>query len=288
MPEKINQNPKMKIVLFNLVIFFIFCQLGTNQCSAARDKIGVVVSILPQVEFVEQVGGEKVKITLMIPPGANPHTYEPTPAQLKRVSEAKVYFKVGSGIEFELVWMDKITSCNEKILVVDCSREIKLIDNDPHIWLSPKNARKMVENICQGLIQVDPENKDYYLTRKQIYIQKLIELDREISGRLTGKKKRKFIAYHPAWAYFAREYGLQQIPVKKEGKQPTLKTIMWVINQARSEKVRVIFVSPQFDVEGAKLIANEIKGEILMADPLAKDYIQNMRKITEVLGKYLN
>lgn len=279
----------MKIALFSLAIFLIFGLTGINQYPAAKDdKIGVAVSILPQVEFVEQVGGEKVKITLMIPPGANPHIYEPTPAQLKRVSEAKIYFKVGSGIEFELVWMNKIVACNRKMLVVDCSRGISLIDNDPHIWLSPKNAVKMVENIYQGLIQVDPDNKDYYLTRKQIYIQRLIELDQKISEKLARKKKRKFIAYHPAWIYFAREYGLEQIPIEKEGKQPTLKEILKVINRAKVDKIGLIFVSPQFDPKGAKLIAKEIKGEIVVADPLAKDYIQNMNKIAEILEKYLN
>ena len=143
---------------------------GTYSCTTQqteeetdKQKIGIVVSILPQAEFVEKVGGDKVKVVVMIPPGASPHTYEPTPGQLKEVSKSKIYAKVGSGIEFELVWMDKIIGINKEMMVVDCSKGVDLIKGDPHIWLSPKNAKIMVENIYEGLVKIDFKNQEYFV-----------------------------------------------------------------------------------------------------------------------------
>ena len=130
--------------------------------NADNGKIGVIVSVGPEVEFVKAVGGDKVDVTLMVPPGADPHTYEPLPNQLNHVSNAKIYFMVGTPIEFELNYMDKMRDMNHNMLVVNSSEGIVLIPNtaehennsDPHVWVSPKNAKIMVENIYQGLVKI--------------------------------------------------------------------------------------------------------------------------------------
>jgi len=261
-------------------------------------KIGVVVTIPPQAEFVERVGGDKVHVTVMVPLGASPHTYEPTPSQLREVSKAKMYAKVGSGVEFELVWMDKIISVNKEMLVVDCSKGIELIKGgheheeehehhgaDPHIWLSPRNAKVMVENIYQGLIQIDPANQEYYAKNKEKYLQELDELDNEITNALSGKENRKIMVYHPAWAYFARDYGLEQIPIEKEGKEPTPQGVANLIKQARENNITVIFASPQFSTKTAEVIANEIGGEVVLINPLERNYLENMRKVAKAFAK---
>ena len=274
-----------------LCAFYLASCLSTPQ---AEDEgtLTVIVSILPQAEFVERVGGEYVRVTVMVPSGASPHTYEPTPRQLKDVSKAALYVTVGSGLEFELSWSEKIISMNEAMLVVDCSRGIELIPADehgtahgshperydPHIWLSVKNAQIMVENIFQGLIQVDPSHREYYARNKDAYIEELEVLDSKILQVFSGKD-RKILVYHPSWAYFCRDYGLQQIPIEEEGKEPTPQGIAQIIAYARENSITVIFASPQFNTESASVIAAEIGGTVVFIDPLDRHYIENMWKI---------
>jgi zinc transport system substrate-binding protein len=278
-----------KIIWFSVLLLpLITCCLDEEQ--QELDRIGVVVTILPQAEFVEKIGGEKVQVAVMVPPGASPHTYEPTPSQLQAVSTAKVYAKVGSGVEFELAWMDKIIDANRNILVVDCSQGIELIHMggneegkgyDPHIWLSPKNAEIMVETIYKGLIQVDPSNQEYYEQNKNAYRKELETLDETISQALSEISTKKIMVLHPAWGYFCREYGLEQIPIEAEGKEPTPQGIIYLIEQAREYNIRIIFASPQFSTESADVIAREIGGTVVLLDPLAKSYVSTMLKAAE-------
>jgi len=248
----------------------------------------IVVTIPPQAEFVKRVGGEKVAVITMVPQWANPHTYEPTPAQLMNVSKAKMYVKMGSGIEFEIAWMDKIKSINENMLIVDCSNGIELLKEsgkaDPHIWLSPKNAKIIVENICEGLVQIDPANSTYYEQNKEAYLRELDALDKEISQILSKTSAHKFIVYHPAWSYFARDYGLEQISVEEGGKEPTPERIASIIEEAKRNNITKIFASPQFK-DKAEVIAKEIGGKVVEINPLAENYIENMRKFAEELAE---
>jgi len=245
----------------------------------ASNKIKVVVTILPQAEFVEKVGGERVQVMVMVPPGASPHTYEPTPRQLIEVSKAEIYFQAGSGVDFELSFMNRIIEVNSNMMVVNCSEGIKIIDKDPHVWLSPMNVKIMVKNIYDALAQIDPENKDYYQKNMELYLKELDALDEEIREILGNVTNRCFMVYHPSWGYFARDYNLTQIPVEKEGKEPTARGLMALIDQARRLKMKVIFVSPQFDQKKAETIAESIHGRIVFLDPLAKDYVKNLRLV---------
>jgi len=254
-------------------------------------EIIVVVTIPPQAEFVKRVGGEKVAVITMVPQWANPHTYEPTPAQLMNVSKAKMYAKMGSGIEFEIAWMDKIKSINENMLIVDCSKGIELLKEDgkadPHIWLSPKNAKIIVENIFKGFVQIDPANSTYYEQNKEAYLRELDALDKEISQILSKTSKtsaHKFIVYHPAWSYFARDYGLEQISVEEGGKEPTPKRIASITEEAKRNNITKIFASPQFK-DKAEVIAKEIGGKVVEINPLAENYIENMRKFAKELAE---
>lgn len=260
------------VLIMTLAVFATSCAPKTE----ATEEIGVVVSILPQAEFAESVGGDKVVVTVMVPPGASPHTYAPTPGQLTAVKQAKMYAKVGSGVEFELVHMDKIIEANKDMLVVGCSQGVELMGKDPHIWLSPRNAKIMVENICNGLIKVDPENEEYYTQNKNKYLTKLDGLDEDCKSSLAGITNRSFMVFHPAWGYFARDYDLTQIPIEKEGKKPTAAGVAALIEQAKANNIKVVFVSPQFDVSSAKAIAEAIDGKVAFLDPLARDYINNI------------
>jgi zinc transport system substrate-binding protein len=285
------------LILLGLAFSVSACQ-GTNQ---SDNKIGVVVSIAPQADFVTAVGGEKVAVTVMVPPGADPHTYEPTPSQMVGVSNAKMYAKVGSGIEFELAWMDKIGQQNKKMLIVDCSNGVQMMEmkenhgdeddgeyhrgKDPHIWLSPQNAKLMVRNICSGLIQVDPQNEAYCTRNRDEYLAKLDALDKDIREGLSGIKNRGFIVFHPAWGYFAKDYNLEQIPIEIGGKEPSAKDIADSIQKARELGIKIIFAEPQFNPKSAETIAKEIGGRVVFIDPLAEDYIGNMRLVLDELVK---
>ena len=150
------------------------------------DKIEVVVTVLPQAEFVENVGGEMVNVAVMVPAGASPHTYGPTPSQMAAVAGAEIYARVGSGIDFELVSMEKLIAVGKDMLVVDCTEGIELqpmgddeherSSLDPHVWMSPSNAGIMVRNICEGLIRVDPEKRTYYEQNRDTYLEQLTQL----------------------------------------------------------------------------------------------------------------
>jgi len=279
------------LILIILTVAYLYTSPGNN--TGSRDgKIGVVVTVGPQEEFVKRVGGDLVNVTVMVPPGADPHTYEPLPNQMKQVQEAQIYFQVGSDVEFELSWMDKLTSINPQMKLVNTSTGIQLIPNtaeseegsDPHVWVSPRNAKVMVENIYQNLTLADPENKDYYTKNRDEYLNELDELDKNITQRLSGKNNTKIMVYHPAWAYFCKDYNLQQISIQQDGKEPTPQALASLVDTARRENIKVIFVSPEFSTSNAKVIANEIDGKVVLVDPLSKDYLKNMQKVAEAFA----
>lgn len=262
-----------------------------SETADGTDKARVVVTILPQAEFVEKVGGEKVHVTVMVEAGASPHAFAPKPSQMKALAQAEIYAKVGSGLEFELTWMDRLMEQNTSMLVVDCSEGIQLRevagsghadehnehgDADPHVWMSPRNAVIMVRNIAAGLMQIDPENADHYRRNRDTYIEELNVLDRDIARGLAGMPNRTFMVYHPSFGYFADAYGLTMLPVEAEGKEPTAAAMADLIRQAKEHNVRVIFTSPQYSERSAEVIANEIGGSVVSIDSLEKDYVANL------------
>ena len=274
-------NKLLVVFLILCSLFFIYGNTTDNASKINEDKINVVVSILPLADFVENVGGNKVNAIVMIPPQASPATYEPKPSQLKSVSNADMYVKVGSPIPFEQVWMEDIIKMNKNMHVTDCSKGIEIVENDPHIWLSPRNAKIMIENIYTGLIEIDPSNKNYYSTNKEKYILELESVDKNIEIILSDISNRKIIVFHPAWRYFAQDYGLEQIPIEIEGKEPSSADISGLIDFAKEKNISIVFAQPQFNAKSAKLIANEIEGNVVFIDSLAKDYIENLMSVSK-------
>jgi len=244
-----------------------------------NDRIAVVVTIPPQQEFVERVGGDHVRVILLVPPGADPHTYEPAPAVLAAVAEADLYAMVGSGIEFEIAWGEKIAALNPGMAVVNCSQGVEFIAADPHIWTSPRNAKVMVENIRDGLIEADPENAEDYRRNAAAYLDDLDTLDAEISALIAGSGVRVVLVDHPSWAYLARDYGFEEVAIESEGKEPSPKRIEHLIRLAEEEGVRVVFASPEHSTRSAGVIAEAIGGSVVTVSPLKKDYLDNMRQV---------
>lgn len=327
---------KIRTLLITFLLMGVVLTAGcvdeqsSSETVSDTDAIIVGVSIVPQQEFVEKIAGDNVEVVVMVPPGASPHSYEPTPSQLTALSKAKMYAMVGSGITVEDTMMNKLTDLNSNMLIVDCSEGIILHEMeahdhedeahdaedehmnesafinsseghdheaedeehdhtslDPHIWTSPDNVEVMVENIYEGLVEIDPENQETYLANKNAYLAELAELDDQIQTTLEGKEGSSFMVYHPAWGYFANHYGLNQVAVEIEGKEPSVKDMQAVIDLANEKGIKVIFVQSGFSTVSAEAIASEIDGEVVEIDPLAKDYIDNLAKVAEAFEKGL-
>lgn len=253
--------------------------MDTTHTGNEGKTLKIIASITTVADYIQQIGGNKVEVTIMVPPGFEPHSYEPSPNQLVAVSKAAAYVKVGSGIEFETTWMGDILAQNTKMSVIDCSTGVNIINEDPHIWNSPVNAQQMVLNIFNGLTEVDPANTDYYLANYETYITQLDELNSYIRNLLEGYENRNFLIYHPAFGYFASEYNLTQLSVEEEGKETTAQKIQQSIDDALANNLNYIYASPYETSAYAKTIADEINGSVLYLDPLPSSYIANMRSV---------
>jgi zinc transport system substrate-binding protein len=248
--------------------------------------------------MVEAIGGDLVKVTVMVPPGDSPHTYAPVPSQMKQVARAKAYFEVGSGVEFELNHLDELKAQNNDMKVFDCSEGITLLEldghdhdhggDDPHIWLSPVNTMTMVENIYNGLIKVDKANEVTYKANMDDYLSRLDSLHVELQGRFSSHEDKVFLSYHPGWGYFAHEYRIEQIAVEEGGKEPGPAGIAAIVEQAKDLNITTVFVDPQFDPSRAETIATELDGKVVTLDPLAIDYIDNLRTVSKRLVEGLS
>jgi len=259
----------MKYLVLLIALLFIY---------PAVDSKDVVVTLPPLAEFVRAVGGSSVNVTILLPPGASPHTYEPTPGQLSKASDADMLVVVGSGIETEMQLLKAFK--NSKALV-NASEGIDLIGNDPHTWLSLRNAAIMVDNICKAFVEIDPQNRTRYEQNRDSYKKELASLDAELSEELSGVKQ--ILVFHGAWEYFCRDYGIEQLTIKEGGKEPTPARIEEVIEIAKREGIKIVFTEPQEDIRYAELIAREIGGKVVVIDPLAEEYIENMRNVAEVI-----
>ena len=247
--------------------------------SSPGDRIKVAATIAPLADLVKAVGGDRVDVTVVVPPGAEPHTFEPTPSLMVQLSQADLYVMNGAGLEF---WMDQLLQSNEDLRIVDSSHGIQLLQEDgketnPHIWLSLRNAAIQVENICSGLSDLDPDNRDYYIQNRDHYLQKLDSLDEQFNLSFSNVSTPVFIVHHPAWSYFARDYSLQQIPLLEEEKEPGPRYLSQVIDLAREKNITTVFVEPQFNPKTAEVIAREMSARLISLDPLAPDYLENMR-----------
>lgn len=282
----------------------LICLMGSSITSPASggNPLKVTVSILPQKYFVERIGGDRVAVSVMVLPGANPATYEPKPRQMVDLTTSRLYFAIG--VPFETVWLDKFAHASPEMEVVSTQAGIEKIPmktphhhdgdknhwgpaahsgvRDPHIWLSPPLVMVQARNILSALIKADPAGRAAYEANYKSFIMELVGLDLKITALLSGgDTHRRFLVYHPAWGYFAKAYGLVQIPVEVEGKSPTPKTLQRLIDEARQDGIRTVFVQPQFPAKSAETIAHAIGGHVIVADPLAPDWEKNLLHVVE-------
>ncbi len=416
---------KLIILMVSLMLVSTFA-VGCLEDDDGEYDLVVAVTIPPQREWVENIGGDNVKVVVMVPPGEDPHTYEPDPGLMQELSKADIYFKLGSGIEFEERYMDSMMDQNPDMEVVDASQainlrhfgesqeheiqkfeiidrstdevtayvhsdhwhgnlpevtlgehlslganiedkhgneveldghhelKIDLVDGanegivsfkehtdhvhiigedvgntrivfqlwhddhieyetpsisvfvseekqnlilettsltshdhdegaDPHTWLSLNKAEKMIEYLVSEIVEIDPDNEDLYSENAEEYITELQDLHQEIRDKMEPYHGEKFLIYHPSMGYFADDYGLEQLAIEIEGEDPGPGQIAGIIDIAKEENINVIFVSPQFDDDAAKTIADEIDGKVESLNPLAEDYLDNIEDIAQTL-----
>ena len=252
--------------------------------------------------MIEAIGGEKVSVWILVPQGSDPHNADLKPRQLKELSKADVYVMIGSGIEFEVKSMAKIRDLNKKMLIIDSSKGIELIEaksqrhidgneteikggKDPHIWTSLRNGKIMVQNIYEGLVMADPENKDYYLKNRDIYTHRLDEADTLITKELRIIENRSFMVFHPSWGYFASRYNLEQISIEIQGKEPKPNELIELVKDAKKHEIKIVFVSPQFSQKSAKTIAQNIGGNVVAIDSLSEDWSNDLIKTANEIAK---
>jgi zinc transport system substrate-binding protein len=285
------------LILFILGGSFVLFNFNSKQSvfreEGKREKLNVLVSILPQKTFVEEVAGDLVRVKVLIPPGGSPATYELKPSDLVNVEKADIYFRVGY-IPFEKVNLNKINNLNKKMKVVDTSGGIKLRHFkstgaiDPHIWVAPREVKKQIDTIEQTLEKVDFSHKDIYRQNAARFKKKLERLDTVLKSTFANLKNNKIMVFHPSWGYLADDYGLEQVSIEDSGKEPTAEQLKKIIDKAKQENIKVIFVQAQFNKDVAKAIAKEIQATVVSIDPLAEDYINNLENIAKIIAQGLS
>ena len=266
----------MKKIVFTLILTLI----------PLLAKFDIVVSIEPEAEIVRSIGGESLdSLEVMVKRGESPHTYEPKPSQMRAITKANLYFAIG--VEFEKSWLSKFKNQNKNLKIVDISEGIERIDNNPHIWLSPKNLKVMAKNIYNSFIDLD-KNSSIYKKNLDRYIESLDNLDRKIREILKGVKKRAFLVFHPSWDYFAKDYNLTQIAVEVNGKSPKPRDIIRVIKLAKKNGVSAIITQEEFSDKFAKVIAKELNIDIIKLSPLDRNISKSLLQISKVVAKNAN
>lgn len=247
------------------------------------DRPVVVVSIEPLRYFTEQIAGDRMRVVTMVPGGSSPETYEPSPQQLVDLDNSVAYFRVGT-LGFEQTWMAKFVDNAPGLKVYDTSEGIDPVREDrrhavrmvtltdPHTWTSPSGARVIARNICRALCELDSAGASDYRRRLDSLTARIDSVDGVVRRVLAGVRHRSFLVYHPAFGHFARDYGLRQISIESEGREPTPAQLRRLVSRCRSEQVEVVLVQKEYDPSAVSQIARDVGARVTTVDPLAYDW----------------
>ncbi len=286
---------------FTLILLFLGLSLGFQACNSKQNKVDdklISVSILPQKYFIERIAGKDFEVNVLIPPGASPASYEPTPKQMTDMSKSSTYLRIGH-IPFEKAWLNKLLEGNDHIKNLDMSEGIELIKGpeirhgdhfheggiDPHIWSSPKTTKQVVANTFKVLVQLAPEKKQEYTSNYMKLMSDINVMDKGAETIFAKMPNRAFMIYHPALSYMARDYGFKQISIEHDGKAPSPAHMKNMLDLAKKHKIKTVFLQKQFNIDNAKVIAKEINAELIQIDPLSEDWLAEMNRIMSYLKK---
>ena len=310
--------------LILLLLAATWVVLPGNAQDKPAGKVKAFVSILPIAYFVERVGGPNLEVSVLVGPGQDPHTFEPTPKLMAKLAAVKVLFKMG--FAFEETLMKKVGSTFKNVEVIDLQQGIKLRtmteeeseaeeaeyghgegeehehgrgaaeehehhheagDLDQHLWLDPQLAKVQAKTIADTLVRIDPSHKEQYERNLKDFQADLDAIHEQLRKALAPVKGKSFFVFHPAYGYFGDAYGLKQVPVQIGGKEPTARQLARLIEMAKKDGVKVIFVQPQFSKKSAEALAKSIDGAVVPLDDLAPDYFKNLQEMADKLDSAL-
>lgn len=300
--------------MFRVLVCFVLL-FSLTSFATEKQKNVVAVTLQPYAKILQEVGGDRVEVVALIPSNANPHAFEPKPKTLKEFSRASLYFSDGSGMD--KAWMPRFLGVNKQVKVENISKGIVWMEEgdeyhqdkvnskkgeskdhavssshreeelDPHTWTSPKQALLLGKNMLDALIRLDPAGKLYYETHFQSFQTQMFALDKEMTAAVQKlpTEHRTFIVFHPSFGYLARDYGLTQMAVEVEGKEPKPQDLNQLVKVAKAHQIHIIFVQPQFSKRSAESLANELNAVVVSTDPLAYDFDTNLKAFAAALLK---
>jgi zinc transport system substrate-binding protein len=281
-----------KIYLLLFIVFFASCAQQGNQ----GNEMIITVSIAPFKYFVDVISGGDFRVNVMVPPGSDPHVYEPVPEQISKLRLSQGYISNGY-LGFEMNWLDRLYQTNRKMKKLNLGESIEPIKPehsdehmegaDPHYWVSPKCGKSMATAIRDFVSELNPSGKEKYVQNCNRLLASIDSLDRKAKDYFEGLKGKSFMIYHPNLAYLARDYGLQEVAVESEGKEPTPAGMKYLVDLSARENIKTIFVQREFDTRNAKAIASETGAKLVIIDPLSEDWLNSTAYIIEALHKSL-
>jgi len=306
----------MRKMLLMLAVLACWTSLAVAAPAVREGKMQVAVGVAPVEYFAKKIGGGLIQTLVLVPAGADAHTYEPKPSQMRELSRASMY--LSAGLEFEEAWEPRLKAANKTLAFVHLEQGLALLpmpeghddhhkgdqhkgerikdghaakaghaheaETDPHVWVSPANARHMAAKIAEALGKADPAHAAVYAANLAAFMKEIDALDADLRAAFAGlpADRRSFLVFHPAWGYLARDYGLTQTAIEFEGKEPSPKRLAALIAQAKATGVKVIFVQPQMSRRTAESIAQALGARVLVADPLAADWAGNLQAVAGV------
>jgi zinc transport system substrate-binding protein len=282
----------MSKFFYSLPLLFM---LLTGACSPRMQQKNILtVTIEPQRFFADRLVDTLFSVTSMVASGINPETYDPTPAQIARLTHSKAYFCIGP-IGFEDAWIDNLKKNNPGLPFFDNSRGVDWIVSgknsshkhsypDPHIWTSPKETAIIVRNMYEALAEIDPDNEPVYKKNLATLLAEIDETAQTIQSYLDNSTQEAFIIYHPALTYFARDYGLTQYAMELDGKEPAPEQLKALIDLAKEKNINTIFIQQEFDQKNAELMSRETGCRLVIINPLSYNWSEEMIRIAKSLS----
>lgn len=286
----------MKNSLYLLILLLVACQPKQKE-----DRELVSVSILPQKYFVDQIAGDRLQVNVLVPSGSSPHNYEMLPSQMKDLAKSEVWLQIGL-LTFEDALGVKLADINKDLLIVNCSEGISPIAGseceeeghdhdhahhdafDPHIWLAPTESKVMAQHSLTALKNSFPEHAAEFDLNYARLIARMDSVTELIDQKLAPLQNRTILIYHPAFAYYARQFGMEQVALEMDGKDPSPRHMKNIVDLAHEKNIQVIFIQKEFDPAFAQQLSREINGEVLVIDPLDYDWEKQLMDVTEKLA----
>lgn len=249
----------------------------------------VVVSIEPYRYFTSQIGGDKVNVTTLVPKGSSPETYEPTAKQMLEVAQSELYLQIGS-TTFERTWTERFLQNSDRLKTIDTSKGLAIIsnghgDNDPHIWMSFRNAQVIAKNICEALCDMSPSDSSFFQNRLEVFLQKIKKQDLQAQQKTAHLTHRSFLIYHPALTYFARDYHLHQLSIEQDGKEPSARQLAQLISTAKANEVKVMLVQQEFANRNNQVIEQALHIKPVTINPLSYDWDKELLRTAQSISQ---